>query len=149
MSILNTIVLHRVKTNVFADANKFNDNCHMTLAERIKKAREHANLSQDALADAIGCSVDLVRKLEQGNRSGTTFLIKIAKACKVNAEWLDDESGYMQKENNYDLNHEMVEHLKVMQQLPGYARTEVIRDAIKTAELITKAQAEAPKHNTQ
>ena len=114
MNTLNTIVLHDVKTNVFADTNKFNDNCHMTLAERIKKAREYAKLSQESLADAIGCSVDLVRKLEQGNRSGTTFLIKIAKACKVNAEWLDDESGEMPKEQQYLFNNEMVEHLKVM-----------------------------------
>ena len=48
----------------------------------------------------------------------------------------------------YQLNNEMLAHIKVMQLLPDYARTEVMRDAIKTAELITKAQASANKNGT-
>lgn len=89
MEILNTIVLDNVKTNVFAYANTFNENQKMTLASRIKTARELAKLSQEDLADAVGCSVDLIRKLEQGNRKNTTFKIKIANICKVDPTWLD------------------------------------------------------------
>lgn len=93
METLNTIVLPNVKTNVFASEGTFHDNCLMTLSERIKKARDYAKLSQEDLADAVGCSIDLIRKLEQGNRKDTTFKIKIAKACGVNAEWLDTGEG--------------------------------------------------------
>jgi transcriptional regulator with XRE-family HTH domain len=50
---------------------------------------------------------------------------------------------------SYNLTPEMVAHLKVMQQLPEYARTEVIRDAIKTAELINKATTIAKNNGTE
>lgn len=95
MSILNTIVLPNVKTNVFASKGTFNDNCPMNLAERIRKAREHSKLTQEDLADAAGCSIDLIRKLEQGNRKNTTFKVKIAKACNVSVSWLDTGEGEM------------------------------------------------------
>lgn len=95
MGTLNTIVLPNVKTNVFATEVTFHDNCLMTLSDRIKKAREYAKFSQEDLADAVGCSLDLIRKLEQGNRKDTTFKVKIATACKISPNWLDTGDGEM------------------------------------------------------
>jgi transcriptional regulator with XRE-family HTH domain len=57
--------------------------------------------------------------------------------------YLDQQNSYSNKDN---LTPDLIAHLKVMQQLPDYARTEVMRDAIKTAELINKA-TELAKHN--
>lgn len=95
MASLNTIVLPNVKTNVFASIGSFNDNRPMSLGNRIKLAREYSQLSQEDLADAVGCSIDLIRKLEQGNRKDTTFKVKIANACNINPSWLDTGEGLM------------------------------------------------------
>lgn len=95
MRTLNTIVPPNVKTNVFASSSAFNDNYQMTLASRIKQARDHLKLSPEDLADAAGCSLDLIRKLERGDRKDTTFKVKIATACKVSPAWLDTGDGEM------------------------------------------------------
>jgi len=139
MSILNTIVLANVKTKVFADANLFKDNRHMNLAERIKKARDHAELSQEDLADAIGCSVDLIRKLEQGNRKTTTFIVKIATACKVRPEWLDDESGEM-SDGLYVESEKIKNAVLLMQDLPDYALDEAIKGLASVSKLSKMAK---------
>lgn len=125
MSILNTIVLDKVKTNVFAIATAFIDNCPMTLADRLKQARAYAKISQEELADIIGSSVDLIRKLEQGNRKNTTFIIKIATACKVRPEWLDDGSGEM-VDGLYVEGEKLKNAFVIMQSLPEYALDEAI-----------------------
>lgn len=140
MVTLNTIVLASVKTKVFAEANIIQDNSHMELAERIKKAREHAELSQEDLADAIGCSVDLIRKLEQGNRKTTTFIVKIATACKVRPEWLDDESGEM-TDGLYVENQKIKRAVLLMQDLPDYALDEAIKSLDSVAKLTKMASS--------
>lgn len=139
MCILNTTVLPNVKTNVFANENAFIDNYPMTLAERIKLAREHAKLSQEELADMIGCSVDLIRKLEQGNRNNTTFIVKISTACKVRPEWLDDGSGEM-TDGLYVENERIKKAVLLMQELPDYALDEAIKGLDSVSKLSKMAK---------
>ena len=139
MNILNTIVLPSVKTKVFAGATTIQDNSLMKLAERIKKARDYAQLSQEDLADAIGCSVDLVRKLEQGNRKTTTFIVKIATTCKVRPEWLDDESGEM-TDGLYVENEKIKKAVILMQELPDYALDEAIKGLDSVSKLSKMAK---------
>lgn len=119
----------------------------MDLAQRIKAARDHANLTQGELAEKLKglMTQQNISLLERGITKGTEYIVQIAIACNVNAEWLATGEGQMQK-SEYGLSHQLAEHLKVMEQLPDYARTEVIQTAIKTVELISKAQA-ATKSN--
>lgn len=139
MYTLNTIVLPNVKTKVFVNAKTFYDNHRMTFADRIKLAREHAKLSQEALADMIGSSVDLVRKLEQGNRNTTTFIVKIATACKVRPEWLDDGTGEM-TDGLYVDSEKIKKAVLLMQELPDYALDEAIKGLDSVSKLSKMAK---------
>lgn len=120
----------------------------MKYGERLKAARSSAGLSQAALADLVKISQANISKLEVGDATGSEFTVQFARACNVDAEWLATGEGEMQK-HQYNVSNEMIAHLSVMQQLPEYARTEVIRDAIKTAELIAKATSAAKHNGTQ
>ena len=59
-----------------------------TLAQRLKLARKHANLSQKELGDAIGVSQAAIQKIESGSAQTSTKLIEIAGALSVPVEWL-------------------------------------------------------------
>lgn len=147
MRLFNTIVLSHVNTGVLGFYKKTGFNQFMKFRERLILARKTAKLSQEELALKIGCSQGLISKLERGDQEETGLIVKIAKATGVNPFWLDSGDGDMIT-GNFKYNKEMEMHLKVMQQLPDYARTEVIRDAIKTAELITKAKADTKTNGT-
>lgn len=121
----------------------------MTLGLRIKKAREHANLTRDELADAVGCSYDLLRKLEADLRKSTSFLSKIAKICIVDFNWLETGEGSMLPIFEYQKSQRLEALMKVAQQLPDYALDEVINDAIKTFKLVSKATDAAKKNGTE
>jgi CI repressor-like protein len=76
------------------------------------------------------------------------ILIELCDEWNFRLKYVKDGEGEMFAEN-YSLTNELKQHLKVLQNLPEYARTEVIRDAIKTAELITKATTEAKGNGTK
>jgi transcriptional regulator with XRE-family HTH domain len=147
MTTFNTIVLSHVNTKVLEIENILVSNIGMTFSERVALARKHAKLSQEELANRIGCSQGLISKIERGDQDETGLIVKIANVTGVNPTWLDSGEGEMLDQNNFYLTPEMKAHLAVLQELPEYARTEVIRDAIKTAELITKATTAATKSN--
>jgi transcriptional regulator with XRE-family HTH domain len=79
----------------------------MKLAERIKKARKHAELTQAELIQRIkdiygeknAPTQQTLSKLETGNQDGTEFAVKIAKACGVSPYWIDAEIGEMTGES--------------------------------------------------
>lgn len=115
----------------------------MALGKRIRELREERNLSQDDLSNLTNGEVSqgAISALEKRDSSTSKHAPALAKALNVS---LSEILGG----TNYDLTPEMLNHLKIMQNLPEYARTEVIRDAIKTAELIKRAIADAPKNGT-
>lgn len=117
----------------------------MKYGDRLKAARQYAKLSQATLAELVKISQANISKLEVGEATGSEYTVQIAMACNVSPEWLATGVGSMEK-NTYELPPVLREHIKVMEQLPDYAQTEVIQTAIKTVELIHKAQA-ATKHN--
>lgn len=118
----------------------------MSIGKRIYETRIKLNMSQEQLAFEVGCSQDLISKLETGKRNKTSLILKFAKVLKVDANWL--EKG-VNEASEYTLTPQLEAHLKVMQQLPDYAREEVIRDAIKTVELISKATSAAKNNGTE
>lgn len=61
-----------------------------TIGDRIRKLREFRDVTQEALAERAGCSVDTIRKLEQGQRQSTSIstLRALARALDVELERL-------------------------------------------------------------
>lgn len=118
----------------------------MALGKRIRTLREQQGLSQDDLANIteqlvsegqIEASVSqgAISALEKRDSSTSKHAGALAKALGV-------EIGELYGQDNYQFSQQMRAHIKVMQSLPSYARDEVIRDAIKTAELIERAKSE-------
>lgn len=66
-----------------------------SLADRIKAARKHANLTQLELAKKVGVSQPVISQLEKGENLQSVHLVKIASACNVRAEWLATGTGEM------------------------------------------------------
>lgn len=144
MKQFNTIVVSPVNTSVLENNSILVLNPNMKFSDRLKQARKHAKLSQEELALAVGCSQGAVSKIERGDQEESALVVKFAVACGVNPVWLDTGNGEMVA-TELNLSPQMQTHIKVLQQLPDYAVEEVIRDAIKTSELIEKAQANPTK----
>ncbi|WP_438283796.1 LexA family protein [Pseudomonas alabamensis] len=66
-----------------------------TLAERLKAARQHAQLTQKALAQQVGVEQPVISQLETGKNLQSAHLPKIAHVCGVNAIWLSEALGPM------------------------------------------------------
>jgi transcriptional regulator with XRE-family HTH domain len=109
----------------------------MALGKRIKTFRESKGLSQEALAELTNGAVSqgAISALEKRDSQSSRFALELAKALGVSVNDLHDS-------NNYEINPKIAHLLKLAQELPDYAIDEVIRDAIKTAELITRAKAD-------
>ncbi|MHA3737848.1 LexA family protein [Pseudomonas sp. Eth.TT006] len=84
-----------------------------TLAERIKSARNHAKLTQKALAMKVGVEQPVISQLETGKNLQSAHLPKIAHVCGVNAIWLSENIGPMTggsiRESNVGDTHQPVE----------------------------------------
>lgn len=65
----------------------------ITIAERLKSAREAAGLRQDELAKKAGVSQGTIANVENGIRKNPRELLAIARAVGVNAEWLKSGKG--------------------------------------------------------
>ena len=75
-----------------------------TLAERIKSARNHARLTQKALALKVGVEQPVISQLETGKNLQSAHLPKIAHVCGVNAIWLSENIGPMTGSSAADSN---------------------------------------------
>ncbi|MDR7109216.1 LexA family protein [Pseudomonas frederiksbergensis] len=75
-----------------------------TLAERIKSARNHAKLTQKALALKVGVEQPVISQLETGKNLQSAHLPKIAHVCGVNAIWLSENIGPMTGSRAVDSN---------------------------------------------
>jgi transcriptional regulator with XRE-family HTH domain len=124
----------------------------MSLATRIKAARAHAGLTQEQLSKASGVAQQVISKLENGKQLETSGIVKIARACKVNADWLEDETGRMLAvSTDYDQPEyirQVIEAMRVMQEPEQYLAARLVETiaspvppAIDTA---TAATASAP-----
>jgi transcriptional regulator with XRE-family HTH domain len=95
MSLAPTMLL-ATRTGTCAQLGRGGD--AMDLAERIRKARRIAGMSQQALADAMGVTRSAVGNWEivGGARPASARLAQLACTLRVNFEWLATGRGEMQ-----------------------------------------------------
>lgn len=67
----------------------------MTIGQRVRRARNHAGLTQAKLAKAVGLRQATISELEKGESRSSAYLVHIAKACGVSAHWLATGEGDM------------------------------------------------------
>lgn len=84
----------------------------MELSERIRKARQHAKLTQEQLSSKSGVAQQVISKLENGKQFETAGIVKIARACNVSADWLEDETGPMLTRGSIDTEHDQPEYIR-------------------------------------
>ncbi|MBF0311757.1 MAG: helix-turn-helix transcriptional regulator, partial [Magnetococcales bacterium] len=65
----------------------------MELGQRIKQAREYANLTQKELAVKVGLSQTAIHKLESGRSKASRRAVPIAIVCRVSPLWLETGKG--------------------------------------------------------
>lgn len=117
----------------------------MTLADRIKVARTHATFTQAALSLASGVNQQVISKLERGTQKETADIVKIARACRVRPEWLDNEDGPM---SYYEGSVAAIqESLRVMETLPLELIEENLR-ILKTLARLSNISNSASTHIT-
>lgn len=59
-----------------------------TFQDRLRKAREHAGMTQSELAEATGVSLNSLNRYEKGQRSPASDVVRaIAQATNVPLEW--------------------------------------------------------------
>jgi transcriptional regulator with XRE-family HTH domain len=60
----------------------------MKYSERLRTARKHKNLSQDALSILSGVGQGTISKIERGDQESSTFDIELAEALDISPLWL-------------------------------------------------------------
>lgn len=66
-----------------------------TLPERLIYARDRLDMSQEDVAKAVGMKQPSYRQIESGETKKSKFIFDIAKALKVNPDWLINGVGEM------------------------------------------------------
>src|SRR5262249_3260022 len=64
-----------------------------TLGERVKFLREGRDMSQNDLARRVGVVQQSIDALERGVVSKPRYIVSLARALSVDAEWLEDGVG--------------------------------------------------------
>lgn len=67
----------------------------MSLATRLKQARQKKKLTQADLAAAIGVKQQAIQRIEAGKVKSTSYIVQMAKVLDVSSEWLalGDQAG--------------------------------------------------------
>lgn len=118
----------------------------MKYGERLKRAREHAKLTQKELAEKLDNIVTQanISKLETSEAQGSIYTVQFATACGVRPEWLAAEDGEML--NGLCVNDVRLKRaMTIMQEMPEYAVDDAIKSLNTIAELAEKAEAAAKK----
>ena len=81
--------------NILSNKIAYMNKAAETIGDRIKRAREEAELTQQQLGDLVGISASAISQLEGGSSKSPnpTNLFKAARALKKNPEWLITGEG--------------------------------------------------------
>lgn len=107
-----------------------------TLAERLKIARNYADLTQVQLAELSLVSQQTISKIESGKQESSAEVVNLAVACRVRPEWLAMGVEPMVSEYHIPTDSRIAHAVRIMEALPPEALDYVIKDIDKTADLI-------------
>lgn len=72
---------------------------------RLRKARNHANLTQAELAKRVGVTQSAIGNIEAGSRGLSSGVVRIARVCGVSVDWLATGAGDMASSNTISQVH--------------------------------------------
>lgn len=130
----NTIVISEVNTLVLGKFNTEVLNANMCIGKRIVIARKLAEMSQEELADAVGCTQGLISKLERGDQNETGLIVKIARATNTDPFWLDSGEGEPRSNLKIYPNTPESQVLLAMQHMEDYTKYQVVKISNSLAE---------------
>lgn len=113
----------------------------MKYGERLKIARDYADLTQTQLADRVGNIVTQanISYLEKSDATGSEFTVQFASACGVAPIWLASETGDMVS-CDFVVDPRLRHAMALLEPLPSYAIDHVIQEIVDTAKLVDTAR---------
>ena len=103
-----------------------------TLADRIKAARKHAQLTQRSLAEKVGVEQPVISQLETGKNLRSVHLTKIAQVCRVSPLWLSEGVGAMvQTRRNQRTKQSLMSSNCLASYLPGTMAIRLMTTIVK------------------
>lgn len=112
-----------------------------TLAERMKLARAHAQLTQVQLARKTGIKQPTISDLESGKQKKSAYTTQIAHACGVSPFWLATGRGDMgatEDEEEMPLSDDEVRLLGMFRGLPQDFQHHIITNAVQIFEMFSE-----------
>ena len=98
----------------------------MEYKDRIKAARKHAKLTQMQLAERVGMQQASISELETGRSQSSSFNATIARACGVDAVWLEAGIGSMlSSDSNVESAPDMSGHVPLISWVQAGAWCEI------------------------
>jgi len=139
---VNTLVLAHGNTKVF--------NLRMKLGDRLKLAREHANLTQEELGLRAQCGQAVVSKIERGDQDTSAYVVKLAYACNVNPYWLDTGEGDMLAPAGLHLSENSPEYKiqQLMSQMDERTKQQLLKIGSTLVEPEPGANGDTPKRKS-
>lgn len=109
----------------------------MKYGERLKAARQYANLTQAQLAASGPTSQANVSALEGGEATGSDFTAQFAIACGVNPLWLAKEEGTMEA-GLYVTDPDLKHALAIMEPFKEYQKQLAIKEIAEVVEHVAE-----------
>ena len=108
-----------------------------TIAARLKAARKHLDMTQQALADASGASREAIAKIETGEITRPREILALSKALSVSPSWL--QFGAEQID---DLSSDVLDAAFALEALP-HVHQQALIQTIKALRDATKEKSDS------
>ena len=113
----------------------------MSLAIRLKQARERAGLTQVELQAKSGVPQQAISKIEKGLQGSTAFVVRLAVACGVRPEWLDSGEEPMLRIEGYTTNDpKLIAMCRVMEGKAEYVKDAAVKEVTQILELVDRTR---------
>ena len=135
--------MDKVNSSIYLTGHKPAYNfVYMKYGERLKKAREHASLSQEQLAELADIKQPSISYLENPNNNpeGSEHTARFARICKVSVDWLSDEIGEMVPLIYSTSDPKIIAVIQLMEPLPDFGKAAAIKSITEIEELIASAK---------
>ncbi|MCK9386050.1 MAG: helix-turn-helix domain-containing protein [Nevskia sp.] len=123
--------IRSVNRTLYLNANRFAYSFEpMKYGERLRLAREKAELTQQELAERVGMKQPSLAYLENPakNAKGSEFTVKLSRVLGVSVDWLDDEIGEMTPTLYSTSNPTLVEILQALEPRAEYGTAPLSKD---------------------